>query len=203
MNKRKSKLASIVSSKRNISMKKKFVTGLCGLRNILLLIVIAGWFSLSVKSASAAVGSQPCTVSSDSRQLDFWLGDWMVTYPGMSGSAASKVFLDLDKCLVTESWDAGKGHSGKNVFAYSADDKNWHGFFADNEGRVHEFEGKVAAGSAEFTGLSRGPDGQAVLNRVKIVRIAANKIEQSWEKSMDNGTTWTMNFRGEYSRKNP
>lgn len=202
MTKEKSKLALIVSLKRNISM-KKFVRALCGPRSILLLIVLAAWFSLSVKSASAAVGSQPCAVSSESRQLDFWLGDWVVTYPGMPGSADSKVFLDLDKCLITENWDAGKGHSGKNMFAYSTDDKNWHGFFADNQGRVHQLEGKVAAGSAEFIGPSRGPDGQAVLNRVKIVRTATNKIEQSWEKSNDNGTTWMMNFRGEYSRKNP
>ncbi len=184
-------------------MKKEVLTGLRGLRNALLLVVIGGWFSSSAKSALAAVDSEPCAATSESRQLDFWLGDWIVTYPGMPGSAASKVFLDLDKCLVSENWDAGKGHSGKNMFAYSADDKNWHGFFADNQGRVHVFEGKVAAGSAEFTGPSRGPDGQAVLNRVKIVRIAANRIEQSWEKSMDNGTTWTMNFHGEYSRKNP
>jgi hypothetical protein len=184
-------------------MKKEVVTGLCGLRNALLLVVIGGWLSLSAKSALAAVDSEPCAVNSESRQLDFWLGEWVVTYPGMPGSAASKVFLDLDKCLVTESWDAGKGHIGKNMFAYSADDKTWHGLFADNQGRVHVFEGKVAPGSAEFTGPSRGPDGQTVLNRIKVVRLTANRVEQSWEKSTDNGITWTMNFHGEYSRKNP
>ena len=75
--------------------------------------------------------------------------------------------------------------------------------FADNQGRVHVFEGKVALGSAEFTGPSRSSDGQAVLNRIKVVRVAANKVEQSWEKSTDNGATWTMEFHGEYSRQNP
>ena len=75
--------------------------------------------------------------------------------------------------------------------------------FADNQGRVHVFEGKVAAGVAEFTGPSRGADGQAVLNRIKVVRLAGNKVEQSWEKSKDNGVSWTMDFRGEYSRKIP
>lgn len=121
----------------------------------------------------------------------------------MPGSAASKISLDLDECVLTESWNGGKGHSGKNMFAYSSDDKSWHGMFADNQGRVHMFEGKVAQGSAELTGPSRGPDGQAVLNRIKVVRLAANKVEQSWEKSTDNGATWTMEFHGEYSRKNP
>jgi hypothetical protein len=74
--------------------------------------------------------------------------------------------------------------------------------FTDNQGRVHIFEGKVAQGSAEFTGPSRGPDGQTLLNRIKIVRLGANKVEQSWEKSKDRGVTWAEEFHGEYSRKN-
>jgi hypothetical protein len=89
------------------------------------------------------------------------------------------------------------------MFAYSSDDKSWHGMFVDNQGRVHILEGKVAAGAAEFTGPSSGPDGRTVLNRIKVARLAANKVEQSWEKSTDNGVTWTMEFRGDYSRKEP
>jgi hypothetical protein len=172
------------------------------IKSVLFVVVIAGWCTLTATSA-LAVDSEPCSANSESRQLDFWLGDWTVTYPGMPGSATSKVSLDLDKCLLTESWDGGKGHSGKNMFAYSYDDKNWHGMFADNQGRVHVFEGKVAPGSAEFTGPSRSASGQIVLNRIKVVRVAANQVEQSWEKSTDNGVNWTMEFRGEYSRHNP
>jgi hypothetical protein len=171
-------------------------------RSILLLVVIGGAFSLATPSARAAVGDESCSANSESRQLDFWLGDWTVTYPGMPGSANSTVSLRLDKCLLTETWDGGKGHSGENLFAYSSDDKRWHGMFADNHGRVHVFEGEVAQGSAEFTGLSRGPDGKDVLNRIKVVRLAENKVEQSWEKSTDSGATWTTEFKGEYSRKN-
>ena len=166
-----------------------------------LMLVMGGWFSLAPASPLAASDSGACSANSESRQLDFWIGDWTVTYPGMTGSSASKVSLDLDKCVVIESWDGGKGHTGKNMFAYSADDQRWHGLFADNQGRVHVFEGKVSAGLAEFTGPSRGANGQTVLNRIKVVRMAADKVEQSWEKSTNNGATWTLEFHGEYSRK--
>jgi hypothetical protein len=132
-------------------------------RRILVLVVIGGSFSLAMPSRAAA-DTESCSANSESRQLDFWLGDWTVTYPGMPGSANSIVSLTLDKCLLNEMWDGGKGHSGENLFAYSSDDKSWHGMFADNQGRVHVFEGKVANGSAEFTGLSRGPDVNVVLN---------------------------------------
>ena len=172
-------------------------------RGKLMLVLIGGWLSLAGASALAAGDSGPCSANSESRQLDFWLGAWNVTYPGMPGNAASKVNLDLDECVLTESWDGGKGHRGENWFAYSSDDKSWHGMFADNQGRVHVFEGKVAQGSAEFTGPSLGPNGETVLNRIRVVRVTANKVEQSWEKSTDNGVTWKMEFRGEYARKNP
>jgi hypothetical protein len=102
---------------------------------------------------------------------------------------------------LVESWDDGRGHQGENLFAYSADDKSWHGMFADNQGRVHAFTGKVRSGLAEFYGPSRGPKGEAVLNRIRVVRVASDKVEQSWEKSEDNGTSWTAVFKGEYSRK--
>ena len=121
----------------------------------------------------------------------------------MSATSTSKVQLSLDKCLVVESWVGGKAHTGENMFAYSSDDKSWHGMFADNEGRVHIFEGKVAQGSAEFTGPSRGPNGEAVLNRIKIMRLSDNSVKQTWEKSKDNGATWSMEFQGDYARKQP
>jgi hypothetical protein len=172
-------------------------------RSVLLLVVTGMWLSLAATSTLAAVESGPCSATSENRQMDFWLGDWTVTYPGMPGSSLSKVTLDLDQCLVVESWEGANQHSGKNMLAYSSDDKSWHSMFTDNRGRVHIFEGKVVAGTAEFTGPSLGPDGRTVLNRIKVTRVAANKVEQSWEKSADNGTTWKTEFRGQYSRKNP
>ncbi|HZW80067.1 MAG TPA: hypothetical protein VFF50_06335 [Candidatus Deferrimicrobiaceae bacterium] len=146
----------------------------------------------------------PCSANSENRQLDYWLGNWKIGAENSGGSAHSTVSLSLDKCLVVENWDGGRGHSGQNIFGYSADDKNWYGMFADNEGRVHVFSsGTVSSGSAEFKGTSRGPNGESVLNRVKVTRLTPNKVEQTWEKSSDNGTTWSLAFRGEYTRANP
>lgn len=154
--------------------------------------------------AFGATSTPSCAADTASRQLDFWLGNWSVGAAGSSPSARSKVYLALDQCMVIESWDGGRGHRGENMFAYSVDDKSWRGLFVDNEGRVHVFsDGKVSPGEAEFTGPSTGSDGATVLNRVKIVRVSADKVEQTWEKSTDHGATWSMAFRGEYSRTGP
>lgn len=168
-----------------------------------LLFIIAACFCLAPQRTLAAADSPSCSENPDARLFDFWLGDWTVTYPGASGSGSSKVSLALDKCLVIESWESGAGLKGENVFAYNSEEKNWQGLYADNRGRVHVFAGNAASGSAEFRGPSRGPGGKPVLNRIKLVRLSNDKVEQSWEKSADNGKTWTAEFRGEYTRKHP
>jgi hypothetical protein len=167
--------------------------------------LLAVLFGLSfATNGFAATNTDSCAANSANRQLDYWLGNWKIGAGGSSGNAHSTVTPSLDKCLVVENWDGGRGHYGQNVFGYSADDKSWYGMFADNEGRVHVFtSGKVADGAAEFEGTSRGANGQSVLNRVKVTRLNPNKVEQTWEKSSDDGATWTLVFRGEYSRANP
>jgi hypothetical protein len=182
-------------------MKNEIVGRDCRPKNVVLLAVLAGSFFLATVPAQPAIDASSCSTSTESRQLDFWLGDWTVTYPGMPGSAASKVSLLLDKCLLIESWDGGKGHTGENMFAYGSDDRSWHGMFADNHGRVHMLAGKVAAGNGVFLGPSTGPDGRPVLNRVSVVRVSAEKVQQTWEKSSNNGVSWATEFQGEYSRK--
>jgi hypothetical protein len=168
-------------------------------------ILLAILFGLAcATNGFAATDADSCATNTANRQLDYWLGNWKVGAEGSSGNAHSTVTLSLDKCLVVENWDGGRGHYGQNVFGYSGDDKSWYGMFADNEGRVHVFtSGKIASGTAEFEGTSRGPHGESVLNRVKLVRLNPNKVEQTWEKSTDNGASWNVVFRGEYSRANP
>lgn len=159
------------------------------------------WCFIAPLPSLAGPDSGTCSNKAESRRFDFWLGQWNVTYPGAPSASFSTVTLQLGKCVVTENWSGGKGHEGMNVFAYSAEDKHWHGLFADNEGRVHLFEGKVEDGSAEFLGPSRGADGKTELNRIRVKRLRADRVEQTWEKSPDNGTSWNIVFRGEYSRK--
>jgi hypothetical protein len=162
-------------------------------------LALAGWMSATQTGAIAAESS--IASNPESRQFDFWLGDWAITNANGSNEASSRVYLALGQYLVVESWDDGRNHKGENLFAYNADDKTWHGMFADNQGRVHVFTGNVSGGRAEFYGPSQGPSGEAVLNRIRVVRLATNKVEQSWEKSTDNGASWTVVFKGEYARK--
>jgi len=158
----------------------------------------------TVPHALAAAVMGPCVSDPGNRALDFWLGQWSVSAPGSAPSATSTVVLELDQCVVVERWDGGRGHIGENLFAYSDDEKKWHGLFADNEGRVHVFlEGEASPSQVRFSGPSQGSNGETFLNRVTIRRIDRDTVEQAWERSSDGGKTWTNAFRGQYTRKQP
>ena len=176
--------------------------GLRRWQNVWFAIGFGVWAAI-LSTNSWAAEPAACGASSPTRQLDYWLGDWSVSSGGAADST-SRVDLELDGCLVVEHWDDGKGHSGQNLFAYSTGDQGWRGLFADNKGRVHVFvNGHVSDERAEFLGPSRGPNGEAVLNRIRLLRNNPHQLEQVWEKSTDDGKTWSTQFKLQYSAKRP
>lgn len=169
--------------------------------NALLYPALLALPGLAVLPARAAADQPPCAANAQGRGLDFWLGHWTIVDQEDPSRATSVVSLELGQCLTVENWSDAAGHRGENLFGYNPDAKTWNGMFADNEGRIHLFgRGTVAAGKAEFYGRSRGPHGEVILNRVSIMRITRDEVAQTWQKSADNGTTWTTVFRGKYSR---
>jgi len=166
---------------------------------VLFYLMLAAACPAGAAYASAASAPLPCA-SNPARQLDFWLGTWSVD----SGRGRSDVQLSLDKCQLVESWASNTSdHRGQNTIAYNSEDKVWYGLFVDNPGRAHMLSGTVSDGSAEFQGPGRDEDGMSVLKRVRIVRVNPQTVDQIWEKSTDNGATWTTDFKMEYLRKAP
>lgn len=172
-------------------------------RRSLLILSLTVWFALP--SYSFDKTQKVCGADSEVRKLDYWVGNWTAVGAGNAPlSSMGKVSLALDNCMFVEHWDSGKGHIAEKMFAYSPDDKSWYGMFADNEGRAHVFlSGTVSSGIAEFRGPSRGPKGEAVVNKLRIVRTSPDKLEETWEKSTDQGNTWTTVYRADYTRANP
>lgn len=172
--------------------------------HVLLYLTIAaspGLAALRGSPAHAAAAQPPCAADAAGRGLDFWLGHWNISDGEQPSRATSVVSLQLGKCLVVEHWRDAAGHRGENLFGYNMDARTWNGMFADNEGRIHLFgRGTVAAGRAELYGRSLGPDGKTTLNRISIVRKTRDDVVQTWQKSADNGKTWTTVFQGKYSR---
>lgn len=183
--------AGPTNSERRTNVKKH-------IRYIVLLATILALFC----STQIAAQENSCASSPETQKLNYWLGDWSIAAPGSAADASSHVSFSLEKCVIVENWKGENNHFGENIFGYSTGDKSWKGFFADNRGHVHVFvDGRVSAGKAEFEGPSRGEKGEQVLNRIRITQLSADKVEQTWDKSTDNGATWAPQFRLEYTRK--
>jgi hypothetical protein len=146
-------------------------------------------------------GAAGCTADLDRRALDFWLGDWKVTTPGRSGAGTSQVRSELAGCVVVESWSNGSMH-GENLFSWDPDRKVWVAFVANDAGGLHVLEGRTADGGLRLEDALGSPPGSArePLRRVRIVPAGHDAAEQSWEKSSDGGSTWTLEYRGDYAR---
>ena len=169
-------------------------------RRLAICVLLAAAWDASAAYGRAADGPSPCMSNPAARQLDYWLGDWSVD----DGRGRSDVHLSLDKCQMVETWASNTtDHRGENTIAYNSEENIWYGLFVDNHGRAHMFSGTVSNGSAEFQGPGRNENGAAVLKRVRVVRVNAQRVDQIWEKSADKGASWTTDFKMEYLRKTP
>lgn len=173
-----------------------------GMKRVPVFVLVGAISLFTTLPAMAVDDAALCATSASARQLDYWLGDWSVASPGLAGKGHSTVHLSLDKCMLVESWGSDtSNHDGENTLAYNSEDKIWYGLFVDNQGRVHMMKGNVTPGSAELQGPARDGNGGAVLKKVRIVLVNADTVEQIWEKSVDNGISWTTDFKMEYVRK--
>lgn len=79
-------------------------------RDVILMLSIAG--SIAITETSG-IKAEETAINPESRQFDFWLGDWAIANPSGSTDATSRVYLALGQYLLVESWDDGNGHKGE------------------------------------------------------------------------------------------
>jgi hypothetical protein len=165
------------------------------------------WIILSVVSlgfcgvASAQNQPIPECKSPESRQFDFWVGEWDILKNGTTEIAGkSSVQLILGNCVVFENY-TNKAFAGKSFNIYTEGLKKWQQFWVDNTGGVIEFVGELKNQEMSFTGESYDPKGGKILQRMKFTPMPEGKVRQLLEQSKDNGKTWTVAYDGIYVKK--
>jgi len=163
-------------------------------------------FLLSAGSAGAQTQPPPCE-GAEFRQMDFWLGTWVVKWEASPGSPAGEganvVTKVLGGCVVEENFDGGPATAnmiGNSVSIFHKPLGLWRQTWVDNQG-----------GYFDLTG---GPDGENrfVLTNVRLsdkaphLRMVFEDIEPDsliwrWQGSTD-GENWTDRWVISYARKN-
>ena len=150
---------------------------------------------------SFVFGADPACSNTEYRQLDFWVGEWVVTNPDGKTAGNSVIQKILNGCVILENWSGSGGYEGKSFNLYDRTKKKWIQKWVDMQGQLIEFEGNFRGNTLEYTSHSTTPDGKNVVGIMTFTPAADGTIRQIWKDSKDDGKTWTVQFDGTYKRK--
>ncbi|MDX2220838.1 MAG: hypothetical protein SF172_17590 [Burkholderiales bacterium] len=154
----------------------------------------------SSTAPQSAQGRAPCTAP-ESRQFDFWIGEWSVLGQGGSEVGRNSIKPHLVKCVLHERWKGKGGLVGESFNAYDPIRKRWHQTWVDSQGNLLLLEGGFTNGTMVMTDkdIPGKTDAKAV-NEVTWTPAEDGTVRQHWRRTTDGGTTWTTVFDGKYVR---
>jgi hypothetical protein len=142
-------------------------------------------------------------LSPESRQFDFWLGEWDVSPTGSTSGvtlAESSITAHDQGCVIIEHWRPFGGGHGHSINMYDAADGKWHQTWADANGLRTEFAGAVDSdGVLRFDMLgSVQPLGR---RRMNFQRIDENTVRQWGDRAPDGGVEFVIEWDFTYRRR--
>lgn len=156
-------------------------------------------------AATTAAPPNPCDLPQQ-KQLDFWLGDWDLTWPGPKPGdtlhGSNHVVRILGQCVVQENFDGGGSppFTGMSVSLYDLRSGRWRQTWVDSQGSYLELVGDFKDGQMVLSRETSKPDGSKIWQRMIYKNIAPAEFDWSWETSTD-GKTWTVAWPIHYKRK--
>ena len=142
----------------------------------------------------------PPALPPESRQFDFWVGDWEVSNPAGKLAGRSKIELIAGGAGVLENWTGASGYTGRSLNAWNAAKKQWQQYWVGSDGGVLELAGGIVEGRMVLS-AEREVRGQRRRERITWTPHADGTVRQHWEQSADDGKTGTTAFDGLYRRK--
>jgi|SRR5690349_3089116 len=168
---------------------------------VLLLLVF-----VSALPLSAASQPPPCS-ETEQKQLDFWVGDWDLTWPGANpgetGHGTNTIKRVMDGCVVEENFsgESSLPLRGMSVSLFDVRSGHWKQTWVDNSGGYLDFTGDFKDGQMILSREGLRPDGTKVQMRMVFKNITHNEFDWSWESSPDGGKTWKVVWPIHYKRK--
>jgi len=170
-------------------------------------VVVAGPRAAHASDSSAAPPAAPCA-GTEFRQLDFWVGEWDVSWPASpsspAGTGTNRIEKILDGCVVSENFEANGPSAlvGKSHSTFDPKWKKWRQTWVDNQASYLDFVGDFSRPAEKIFAMdSFAPDGKPVKLRMVFKNIAPDSFDWSWERSTDGGKSWKVQWPIHYTRK--
>jgi hypothetical protein len=132
--------------------------------------------------------------------LDFWIGDWTVSWPG--GTGTNRIRRILDDRVIEEVFEChGEDGSlyGRSHSVLDAADGRWKQTWVDSSGAYLDFVGVPVDGRISFQRTA--PDG--ALQRMVWLHVREDGFRWEWQRSEDGGATWQVSWPLNYSAARP
>jgi hypothetical protein len=138
--------------------------------------------------------------SPEARQLDFWLGDWDLTY-GDGGKGRNRITRILGGCVVLEEFTGAPGTqlNGRSVSMFDRLSRKWKQTWVDDSGAYLDFTGGLESGRMIFAREAEG-GGKRFRQRMVFQDITPERFEWLWQRSDDEGASWKNLWQIQYRR---
>lgn len=142
--------------------------------------------------------SPPCS-SPESRQFDFWLGEWDLTWPanqvggdeGDTGTGTNRIERLFGDCVLEENFTTSdSGFQGRSHSVYDPGSGFWHQTWVDSSGGYIALSGSFDGKAMTLMTRPREVNGESRVNRMVFSDITAESLEWRWQGSRDNGNSW-------------
>lgn len=152
--------------------------------------------SLAVASPGFGQISPRCS-DAEYRELDFWVGEWVVRGPDGDVAGRSTIESIMDGCAIHEEWSS-QNVRGTSLSMYDPGTDTWRQFWVDNRGVSLAQEGGWTGSAYQLRTARVGSDGRLRHIRMTLTPMTDGTIRQLQERSEDGGETWSVIFDGRY-----
>jgi hypothetical protein len=148
--------------------------------------------------------SSPCMNRAESRQFDFWVGEWDAYNPQGVKGGTSVIERIANGCGILENWTNASGDgSGKSINFYDPQAGKWFQYWIGADGNPHRFSGEYRDGVLRLAGEPYMKDGKRYITRLTFFNIDPNTVRQLSERSNDDGKSWSVVYDFKYVRRHP
>jgi hypothetical protein len=140
--------------------------------------------------------------SPESRQLDFWVGEWRLAYSqgGKEVTSRNRITKVLDGCAILEEFSGAPGTKldGRSYSTYDRATRRWKQTWVDNTASYLEFDGATVDGNMAFV-RTFTKDGKTTHQRMVFRDVKPDSLTWLWQSSPD-GKAWSTQWEIAYNR---
>jgi hypothetical protein len=165
---------------------------------------LASFLLLAACTAQAQTPPTYGCDSPESKALDFWVGEWELTYAGNDGKPAksrNRITKVLDGCAILEEFSGAPGTKldGRSYSTFDRATRQWKQTWVDNTAAYLDFVGATDGGDRVFM-REVERQGKRVKQRMIFQDVKKDSLTWRWQRSDDGGTTWVTQWEIGYRR---